>query len=468
MKPMPGRSAENPIGSKWQRHAAVFSAGLLLMLAFCGAAGLATWHIHSASIDVAYSDTWRHMRLIEHFLGGTLDPSEIFAPSNQNRPALLKVSLLVSATYDHLDLKKIEYLSIFCITATVCLLAFYTNILFKRHRATFLLIFLCVSVLLFSLAQWENFLLPVNFVLFSMIAFSVGSILLMGRHLGRDRSVRGLSWDMAAAILLSELALFSMGGGVLVWPVNLIQIALSGMLHRRRVGWELALYGAVGTASLAFYLHGLEPHLNIGYVLSHLAELLEFVLVGLGNSVVGYLDNVPLPRTSLAVGVVLSFLYCAAALTYWKLDLHEQRRSLGILCLLLLGVAQELLIGFGRLTLGVAQAATSRYSTLTMVSAPAALILLALHARKSRASAALAGLLGVVMCGFAILADYGEFGMAESRRQYGENLRRILLQDHISDDDLRQLQSRSRSDVELGNRMLREFRLSFYHYQPAD
>src|SRR5258706_12839600 len=150
------------------------------MLASGGGAGLATWHIHSASIDVAYSDTWRHMPLIEHFLGGSLDPSEIFAPSNQNRPALLKVSLLISTAYDHLNLKRMEYLSILSIAATIWVLASFSSPLFSNRRAVYFSIFSCISILLFSLAQWENFLLPANLVFFSMVTFSVGSILLMG------------------------------------------------------------------------------------------------------------------------------------------------------------------------------------------------------------------------------------------------------------------------------------------------
>src|SRR5258707_13555408 len=147
MKLMPGPSVENPIGGALKGHAAVLLGGVLLMLASGGAAVLATWHIHSASIDVAYSDTWRHMPLIEHFLGGSLDPSEIFAPSNQNRPALLKVWLLISTAYDHLNLKRMEYLSILSIAATIWVLASFSSPLFSNRRAVYFSIFSCISIL---------------------------------------------------------------------------------------------------------------------------------------------------------------------------------------------------------------------------------------------------------------------------------------------------------------------------------
>jgi hypothetical protein len=130
---------------------------------------------------------------------------------------------------------------------------------------------------------------------------------------------------------------------------------------------------------------------------------------------------------------------------------------------LLLGVSEELLIGLGRLSLGVVGAAAPRYSTLTMISVAASLILLAFYANRSRAYATMAVLLGVGICVCSILADYNEILMAGSRRQYGENLQRILRHGQVGADDMRQLEWRSLSDIQFGNRMLRQFHLSLYH-----
>jgi hypothetical protein len=276
---------KSPI-NRTRRSRGAMVASLLFVMALGGAIALAVWYVNNASVDVPYSDTWDHLKMIERFMAGRLSPDDIFHPHNQNRPVLLNIALLFMAKYAHLDLKLMAYLSIACIIMTLSSLFYFSSALFKNRAPTFFLVFSCISISMLSLAQWENLLLPINFVFFSTITLSVGSILLMGRHLNRPVS-RVLSGDLIAATLLSELALFSMGGGILIWIVNLVQIMLSRALHRRRIGWTLLVYGGIGVISLAIYLHDLSASVNLEFLLSHLGEFLPFVAVGLGSSVVG-------------------------------------------------------------------------------------------------------------------------------------------------------------------------------------
>jgi hypothetical protein len=165
----------------------------------------------------------------------------------------------------------------------------------------------------------------------------------------------------------------------------------------------------------------------------------------------------------LATGLALLLIYCVVSITYFRLPAPDQRKTLSIFCILLLGLAEELLVGLGRLHLGASGAATPRYATLTMISVIAALILLAIYANGSRVCATMAVLLGLAMCAFTALADYSEIAMAGPRKQYGENLQRILRQGQIGEDEARQLQWPSLSDIQSGNHMLRQLHLSFYH-----
>src|SRR5882724_4869555 len=343
--------SDEPLITSTLRSGSAIVASLLFACALIGAIFLSVWYIDNASIDVPYSDTWGHLKMVEHFLAGHLTFDDIFRPHNQNRPVLLNVVLFLGAKYDHLNFESIEYLSVIFIMTTISLLLYFSWPLFKGRAVGFFLVFSCISLLLFSLAQWENLLLPINFVFFSTITFSVGSILLMNHHLSRPVS-HVLSVDLAAATLLSELALFSMGGGALIWAVNLVQIVLSRALHRRRVGLVIFVYGGVGLISLAIYLHDLGASVKFDFLFSHPAQFLKFVLIGLGNSVVGYFNNAPLLQAALATGLVLFPVYCVVSVTYFRLPTSDQKQTLGIFCLLLLGIAEELLIGLGRLSLG--------------------------------------------------------------------------------------------------------------------
>jgi hypothetical protein len=163
---------------------------------------------------------------------------------------------------------------------------------------------------------------------------------------------------------------------------------------------------------------------------------------------------------------------CVSVAAFSRLSRTDQQAALALFCLVLLGMAEELLIGLGRLRYGVNYAAASRYSTLTMVAPAASMIFLAWHADKSRTSAVLSVVLGTAICIFSLLADNNEIAMANARRQYGENLQRMLRAGRIGADELRQLQwgneiqGGSPQDIQNGIQTLQHYRLSLYHAVP--
>jgi hypothetical protein len=156
-------------------------------------------------------------------------------------------------------------------------------------------------------------------------------------------------------------------------------------------------------------------------------------------------------------------MYAFATIKFFRLPRPEQEQSLGVFSLLLLGIFEQMLIGLGRLPLGVGNAASSRYATLTMISVVAALILLSTHTRGSRIYAALAILLGGGICAFAILADYKEAKMETARMQYAQNLQRLLRGGQITEGETAQFEWDNLEDIVNGNEVLRQFGLSLYH-----
>ena len=189
--------------------------GLCLVCLF-GAAVMAIWHINYASTNVAYADTWSYVRMIGDFLSGDLRISEVLAAHNENRTVILSAVLLASAKFDHLNLIHLDYLSVVSAAATVLALLLYSRPLFEHRPYAMCGSFLCVSALVCSLGQWENLLLPIDFVFYSAITFSTLAVILMHGHLVASVSGR-LSGRFIFAIICSELAVFSMSGGLVVW-----------------------------------------------------------------------------------------------------------------------------------------------------------------------------------------------------------------------------------------------------------
>jgi hypothetical protein len=447
----------------WNLSAAfVVFAFLVFLVALVGAGALAVVHIARASANVVYADTWGHISMVGHFMSGRLFPAELFAPHNQNRPVVLNIILLLSARYDHLNLVHVEYLGVIFAIFTVVMLVYFCQQMFEGNYPLMFIVLSVATLLMLSLSQWENFLLPINIVFFSTISFSVGSILLLHRHLLRDRS-NGLSVDFFGAILLSALALFSMGGGILTPVVNTIQIVLSWILFRKQVRTTIIVYVIITGLLTFIYLKSLGQSIDYKYDLTHLAEMSQFILAGLGNSTVGFFSNASILQLDIIFGIFLSAMYAFATIKFFRLPRPEQEQSLGVFSLLLLGIFEQMLIGLGRLHLGVGNAASSRYATLTMISVVAALILLSTYTRGSRIYAALAILLGGGICSFAILADYEEAKMETARMQYAQNLQRLLRGGQITEGEKAQFEWDNLEDIVNGNEILRQFGLSLYH-----
>jgi hypothetical protein len=455
---------QNTVGGERETPAGKLAAILAWTIFVVGlAVWIAAYDIRHASVDVVYSDTWGYMHMIRGFLSGAFDSSEIFRAHNQNRTALLVGLLLASTLLDHFNQKNIENLSLVFPFITLANLLYLTHVLLKGRTLTQGAIVLISSLVLFSLIQWENFLLSINCVFFATMAFSVTSIVTMSRCLlGHDKEMVKVIL-FAVAVVMSELALFSMGGGVVVWVANLVQIGLAIVLFRVRALAVLLAYAAVGIVSVGAYLRGLNAGGSLSGLLSHPLEALAFFVIGTGNSLVGFFSNQPVLWLYFTVGLVLNLIFLFVFAYFMQLPPDEKKRSLVLISLILLGLLEQALITYGRLPLGVPNATTARYSTLTMIAPLAALMFLTLYADVSRACLSLAMLAGLVILAFTVIGDRNELMMAAARHDYATALQKILLDNKIGPEEQRLLEWESLPDIQQGNEILKKNKLSFYH-----
>jgi hypothetical protein len=425
-------------------------------------------YIQHASADVVCSDTWEYMQMIGGFLSGAFDPSEIFRAHNQNRPAILVGILLTSAQFDNFNQKNMAYLNILFVLITLATFSYLSYLLFKRRSLAKGGIILVSSITLFSLVQSENFLLSINLTFFSTVAFSVTSILLIALFLQEQYTQTTAVILFALAVATSELALFSMGGGVVVWAVNLVQIGLAIVLLQVRAFAAFLAYLAIAIVSIGAYMWGLEVGGSVWLLLSHPLESLAYFIIGTGNSIVGWFSNGPVLWLDFLVGLFLNLVFLFIFAHFGRLPLQEQRRSLVLISLILFGLLEQVLITYGRLSFGVSSAATSRYSTLTVIAPLAALIFLILYADLSQTCRRLAVLTGVTMVIFTVIGDRKQMISAGAMHFYYTSLQQFLLDDKNIGPREQMLLGREPIDViQKGNEVLRKYRLSFYHRLPA-
>jgi hypothetical protein len=324
------------------------------------------------------------------------------------------------------------------------------------------------SVTLLSLVQWENFLLSINLTFFSTVAFSVTSIVLMALFLREQHTQMTAVILFALTVATSELALLSMGGGVVVWAVNLIQIGLAIVLLQVYAFAALLAYLAIAIVSISAYLWGLEAGGNFWFLLSHPLESLAYFIIGIGNSIVGWFSHGPVFWLDFVVGFFLNSVFLFVFAHFVRLPLHEQKRSLVLISLILFGLMEQALITYGRLPLSFSSSALSRYSTLTVIAPVAALIFLVWYADISLGCLRLAVLTGLVMLAFAVIGDRKQMISAGAVRFYYSSLQQLLLDDKKIGPWEQMLLGRQPLDViQKGNEVLRKYRLSFYHRLPV-
>jgi hypothetical protein len=429
-----------------------------------GAVALAAHHIDNASGNVVYSDTWDHIGMIGRFLSGRLSLGELYAPYNENRPVLLNLVLLVSAKYDHLNLVHIEYLNVVFPVITLFIIMYFSRDMFDSPLHM-LIVFSIIAVLMLSLGQWANLLLPINIIFYATITFSVSSILFMHRYLVRIPT-HGVSPDFIVAVVLSLIALFTMSGGVITLSTNIIQIVLSHILFRRPILRDLVSYVSIACLFTAIYTYSLHQSGDGLYLAEHPIETGRFILIELGSSIVGFFDNRPALRIDTIVGALLLITYAAATAKFFKMKRLEQQSSLGIFCLLLFGLGEAALICLARLPgFGADYGASSSYATLTVISPVAALILLSAYTHGSRVFTVLAILLGGTILVFTVSADHEEMKMTEGRKQYARDLERILRQGRIEESDEQKLENDNLENIVNGNSVLKQYGLSLFSHR---
>jgi len=233
-----------------------------------------------------------------------------------------------------------------------------------------------VSVMVFSLNQWENWLWgwQVSYLL-NVCAVVAGLVVLA--------SATVKWWRLPLALALGLVASYSLASGLIYWPLGLVVLGLRSGAGRREKHLHLAAWALFGAAVIACYLHGFRPepqHTPLGTFLREPAAFARYFLAYLGA---------PISREhAIRAGVVGLLALPALAFAL----LRRERVKLELLAPYLAfsgyAIVTAGLTGMGRMSFGIDQALTSRYlllSNLLWVSDLALLYLLVKTSRPPRA-----------------------------------------------------------------------------------
>jgi hypothetical protein len=194
------------------------------------------------AVNVPFLDEWSWAALSVALHRGTLDWSTIAAQHNEHRNVVANLIFLAIDRTIGWNILAEQFVSFALLAvAQVAAWLLVRQTAAPARRRT---LFAVISLLLWSLAQWENFALGYNV---GWNVCTAALFVLLSALASRADPARLLT-AAAAAIL----ATFASAQGLMLFPVGLLLVACNA----RRRGVALAVWSAIAAATLAVFLHG--------------------------------------------------------------------------------------------------------------------------------------------------------------------------------------------------------------------
>ena len=324
-------------------------------------------------VDVPWMDEWDISDVISRYHEGTLQLKYLIAQHNEHRPLVMRSITVVLSLINRWDLRWEMALSLFLASATFAGIARLHYLMGGPSRLRTAVVLMVTSLVVFSPAQWANWLWGMQFAAFIPSLFLVvGLLISVSRH--------SVWLKSAVNSVLACLATYSFAHGMALWVLIFPRdfINLARRRAAKRSGWTFPLlwYAAAGVATVTLYFHdyrqapGMPP---LTHSLSHPAQALTYYLSWLGDPLVP--DGSVFGSTARAIvgGCTLVIFVLGVVLIGRSTPYDEvsTRRPFAIrrypwammgACSLLSGAV----ITIGRSGFGLDQAAESRYVTFSL------------------------------------------------------------------------------------------------------
>jgi hypothetical protein len=305
-------------------------------------------------VDAVLSDQWGIVPLVEKYLQGDLSFHDLWIQQNVHRiffPKLIFFFLVETTSWNHaFEIGVI----LACALVVFLTIASRLAIIFKSQKPAPVILLInaaLLSILLFSPAQWRNWLWGMQIQMMLNLAACVTGLCILSSGV----SVKRVGW----AVVLGFVGTHSFATGVMYWFVGFIILFLAEAKDKRSRSIALLSWLLFSALSLLSFFNGYTPK---GEGLSGLMESpLEFVLY-----VLAYLGN-PIVQQNAWGAIIVGI---AGLIGLFLLFIYLRKRH-GVPCGVLLpflGIALYALGGaamtaVGRTHFGHDQALASRYIT---------------------------------------------------------------------------------------------------------
>ncbi len=330
-------------------------------------------------VNVPYADDFMIPPLLVKAYDHTLTFQDLFEQHNEHRYFFPRLLFIAFARLADGNLRAEMFFSLsltVLISANLWLLVRKT---IDRSLGKSLVVLFLINLALFSPVQAENWTWGFQFPLFLCNFLFVCA-------LAATASALTITKKFAICLPLAVVAIFSFGGGVLLWALTfpLALLTQKEMTRKSRIAWG-AVWGCAGLGALALYFfHYVKPPQHPSLVASvNPLDYLFYVAAFLGAHLSRASRLEPI-LPAAAIGTVLLALYIGAVVYAWRrrYDAALTNRMLPWFALGAYAILNASLAAVARIGFGVNQALDSRYTSFSLFLSVALVGLLAILKKK--------------------------------------------------------------------------------------
>ncbi|MGD1716973.1 hypothetical protein [Dapis sp. BLCC M172] len=316
------------------------------------------------SVNFPFSDQWHLAIMFEKIYTGNLSFSDLFAQFHESRkffPRLIFIGLAYLTNWD----VRYEMLVIFLLTCIVSLNIYWLSRLTVKGGFVTQFFLLAISnLLIFSPAQYENWLWGIQVVVYIPIACLTGCLVIAQKNLS-------LRTKFIICFCFCTVSTFSYANGMLTWVLVFpaLGILASGKwqeIFTKNI-WIIigGLLGFVGNVVLYFYDYQKpDKHPSFLSAISHPVDTFHYFLVFLGA---------PLGFENLTVATIVGALVfsswiflCWQLFRLVKTDFLLLHRLIVWLIIGIYAIISGSVTAVGRVGFGVGQALAPRYTAFSL------------------------------------------------------------------------------------------------------
>lgn len=303
-------------------------------------------------VNTPYWDEWSMAELFQKLDTNQLGFDDLYHQHNEHRILFPNIIMITQGYLTNWNIKLMLITSYLFSLAGLLLI---TRALVSKIKNKYIVTWavLLTSVLYFSPVQYENWLWGWQLEWFLAILSIIISTYLLD-NLDRHRSIIS---TFCLAIITATIATFSLGSAVLIWPIGFMMLLIKKVKLQMLAIWTLI---GIGEIFLYYYDYNHPAnHPSITLLLDYPLEYIKYVLIYFGRP---FSENMV---TAQLLGAITLFSLIPTAYILWKNRHKMQEKYLFWMALVSFSLMSGMLTAASRLGLGINQALSSRYTTVS-------------------------------------------------------------------------------------------------------